>query len=241
VDRARADRVLQHVADPAQALAELRRVLRPGGVVGMAEPGWETLVIDDIDVITSRAMARSMAGQVRNNVIGRQLARLATEAQFAVRTVDASVVMFRDFDAAEQILGLRRNAVRAVHGGAVDQTAAGSWLDRLASGSFLACFTFFAVTASARGVNRARSRRATAGRTGRTLGPELPAGGHDPPLATVARNAVTRMKAAGCGAMLALGTRPFVLPSPVDKIVRVHPGCGVGRSPLATGRSEMAR
>src|SRR2546430_17014647 len=43
VDRARTDRVLQHLADPARALAEARRVLRPGGVFGIAEPDWDTL------------------------------------------------------------------------------------------------------------------------------------------------------------------------------------------------------
>jgi ubiquinone/menaquinone biosynthesis C-methylase UbiE len=32
VDRAKVDRVLQHVEDPASAIAEVRRVLRPGGV-----------------------------------------------------------------------------------------------------------------------------------------------------------------------------------------------------------------
>src|SRR5262245_3297819 len=47
VDRGRADRVLQHLDDPRQALAEFRRVLRAGGIVGLAEPDWDTLVIDD--------------------------------------------------------------------------------------------------------------------------------------------------------------------------------------------------
>ncbi|MGG2464327.1 methyltransferase domain-containing protein [Streptomyces sp. RGM 3693] len=37
-DRARTDRVLQHVADPGLALAEIRRVLRPGGRLVMGEP-----------------------------------------------------------------------------------------------------------------------------------------------------------------------------------------------------------
>jgi ubiquinone/menaquinone biosynthesis C-methylase UbiE len=147
VDRARVDRVLQHVSDPAQALAELRRVLRPNGVLGMAEPDWDTLVVDDVDVETSRAFARFMAGQVRNSVVGRQLSRLAAEACFTVRTLDASPVVFRDFDAAEQILGLRRSTVRAVQADALKQAAARNWLDRLASGQFLACFTLFTVTA----------------------------------------------------------------------------------------------
>jgi ubiquinone/menaquinone biosynthesis C-methylase UbiE len=149
VDRARTDRVLQHLEDPAQALAELRRVVRPGGVLGMAEPDWDTLAIDDTDVETSRTFTRFMAGRVRNSVIGRQLARLAIEAQFVVSTVDANAMLFRDFETAEQILGLRRNTVRAVQAGALTEGAARSWLGRLTSGPFLASVTLFTVTARA--------------------------------------------------------------------------------------------
>ena len=42
---ARADRVLQHLADPFGALREMIRVTRPGGRVIVADPDQETLVI----------------------------------------------------------------------------------------------------------------------------------------------------------------------------------------------------
>jgi ubiquinone/menaquinone biosynthesis C-methylase UbiE len=145
IDRARTDRVLQHLADPPGAVTELRRVLRFGGFAGMAEPDWDTLAVGDADVETSRTFTRFMAGRVRNPVIGRQLVRLAADAGFAVSTVDASVVMFRDFETAEQVLGLRRNTVRAVQAGALAPAAAESWLRRLTSGTFLATFTLFTV------------------------------------------------------------------------------------------------
>jgi hypothetical protein len=115
----------------------------------MAEPDWDTLAIDDTDVETSRTFTRFMAGRVRNSVIGRQLARLAIEAQFVVSTVDANAMLFRDFETAEQILGLRRNTVRAVQAGALTDGAARSWLGRLTSGPFLASVTLFTVTARA--------------------------------------------------------------------------------------------
>jgi SAM-dependent methyltransferase len=41
----RADRVLQHVSDPAAVVGELVRVVRPGGRIVVAEPDQETLVI----------------------------------------------------------------------------------------------------------------------------------------------------------------------------------------------------
>jgi len=149
VDRARADRVLQHLEDPARALAELRRVVRPGGVLGLAEPDWDTLAIDDVDVATSRAFTRFVVSGFRNPTIGRQLARLATEAQFTLRSVDATPVVFRDFEAAEEILGLRRNAARAVQAAYLTEATAQRWLDRMARGTFLAYFTFVVVTARA--------------------------------------------------------------------------------------------
>lgn len=52
VDRTRVDRVLQHLADPGHALAEARRVVRPGGLIGMAEPDWDRFTFF---VVTARA------------------------------------------------------------------------------------------------------------------------------------------------------------------------------------------
>lgn len=146
-DRARIDRVLQHLADPAQALLEAHRVIRPGGVFGMAEPDWDTLAVGDEDVETSRGFARFVAGNVRNATIGRQLVRLATHAGFKIRSVDAIPVLFRDFDTADQILGLRRNAARAVQAGALNEEAVQSWLRRLMAGPFLTGFTLYLVAA----------------------------------------------------------------------------------------------
>jgi ubiquinone/menaquinone biosynthesis C-methylase UbiE len=118
VDRARADRVLQHLAQPAKATAELRRVVRTDGPVALAEPGWDTLVIDDPDLETSRAYPRFVAGQVvRNGAIGRQLARLLIEAGFAVRQVEATPVIFREIEAAEAVLGMHRVCERAWRAG----------------------------------------------------------------------------------------------------------------------------
>lgn len=149
VDRARIDRVLQHLPDPARAVAEARRVLRPGGVFGMAEPDWDTLAVADEDVATSRRFARFTAGRVRNATIGRQLVRLATRAGLRVRSVEPVAVLFRDFDTADQILGLRRNSARAVQAGELAEADVQAWLHRLETGPFVAGFTFYLVTAEA--------------------------------------------------------------------------------------------
>ncbi|MGW5666800.1 hypothetical protein [Micromonospora sp. NPDC003776] len=63
------------------------------------------------------------------------------------RSVDAIAVAFRDFDTADRILGLGRNAARAVRAGVLTERAVQPWLQRLADGPLLAGFTFYIVTA----------------------------------------------------------------------------------------------
>ncbi|WP_433372196.1 methyltransferase domain-containing protein [Actinoplanes sp. CA-142083] len=148
VDRARADRLLQHVSDPQAAIAEVRRVLRPGGLFGMAEPDWDTLAVADDDPGVSRAWSRFVAGRVRNPTIGRELPRLCARAGLEVRSVEPVAVVFHDFETADRILGLRRNTDRAVQAGALLAAVGDSWVRRQQSGPVLAGFTCYLVTAS---------------------------------------------------------------------------------------------
>lgn len=115
----------------------------------MAEPDWDTLAVADEDLQTSRRFADFTASRVRNATIGRELVRLCERAGLRVRSVDPIAVMFRDFDTADQILGFRRNAARAVQAGKLAEAVAESWVQRLASGPLVAGFTFYLVIAEA--------------------------------------------------------------------------------------------
>ena len=147
VDRARTDRVLQHVADPSQVLAEFRRVARPGGRIVMAEPDWDGLLIDSPDPAFSRGLTRFVTTEViRNATIGRSLARLCLDARLSVRSVVTAAPVFRDFETADQIFGLRRNVARAIAAGYIGSEAQ-EWVEEAGSRPFLVTALIFLVTA----------------------------------------------------------------------------------------------
>ncbi|WP_337662432.1 methyltransferase domain-containing protein [Streptomyces sp. GESEQ-13] len=149
VDRAKIDRVLMHVDDPATALAQLHRVTRPGARVGLAEPDWDTLVVDAEDLETSRAFTRyTTAHVVRHATVGRSLARLAERAGFGVETVLAHTPVFRDVEEADHTLGLGRNMEAAIAAGHVGPERGRRWFASLSQGAFFASFTLVTVVCS---------------------------------------------------------------------------------------------
>jgi ubiquinone/menaquinone biosynthesis C-methylase UbiE len=148
VDRAHTDRVLQHVTDPDQVLAETFRVLRPGGRAVLAEPDWGTLVVDGPDAATSDAYARFVVERVvRNGRIGRRLPGLAEGRGFSVDRVVPVTAVFRDVREADKVLGLARVARRAVEAGYLRERAEARWTEHLATAPFFASVTLFVVVA----------------------------------------------------------------------------------------------
>jgi ubiquinone/menaquinone biosynthesis C-methylase UbiE len=148
-DRARTDRMLQHVADPARAVAELARIVRSGGKVALTEPDWDTLAIDDVDVETSRAYTRYVVTHVvRNATMGRQLVRLVLASGLRMEIHRADAVIFRDFAAGERILKIDDVAQRAMREDHLSADAIGPWLRRLRQGPYLSCVTLHSLVAT---------------------------------------------------------------------------------------------
>ncbi|MFJ9365872.1 methyltransferase domain-containing protein [Nocardia sp. NPDC101769] len=147
-DRARTDRVLQHVAEPAVVLHEIRRVLRPHARAVFAEPDWETLVVDHHDQELSRAYTHFVADiAVRNGAIGRKLPALALQSGFDVSDVLPITTVFRDIRSADRVFGFGRVCERAVAADYLTREQADRWLRGLASEPFFASATLFIVTA----------------------------------------------------------------------------------------------
>ncbi|WP_433267473.1 methyltransferase domain-containing protein [Actinosynnema sp. CS-041913] len=143
IDRARVDRVLHYVADPEAVFAELRRVVRADGIVVVAQPDWDTITVDPGDVRVNRAVREFVCDHVvRDATVGRRVARLAEAAGFDVEP-QVTTPVIRDFPAADEVLGLSRNAERAVRAGQLAGDRAAEWLRELRSGPFLATFMLF--------------------------------------------------------------------------------------------------
>ena len=146
VDRAKIDRVLMHVRSPADVLAQLHTATRPGALVGLVEPDWDTLAVDAEDLETSRAFTRYTTERVvRHATVGRRLARLAVKAGFRVETTFATTPVFTDFEQGDHTLGLGRNMQQAIAEGHIDRARGEAWFAGLASGTFYASFTLVTV------------------------------------------------------------------------------------------------
>ncbi len=97
-DAVRVERTLQHVEDVDRAIAEMRRVARPGAPIVAVEPDWETLVVDHP---AAPEIRERWAGRINNGRVGRELAR-----RLAAERVEARTSVIRDVGFAERQLDL---------------------------------------------------------------------------------------------------------------------------------------
>ena len=88
-DRAICAEMLEFVVPPDKALAELRRVLKPGGVAIVVHTDWETQMFATRDRRRARRAVQAFAGEGQGADLGRRLDHLCRRAGF--RDVEPSV------------------------------------------------------------------------------------------------------------------------------------------------------
>ncbi|CAN3983653.1 methyltransferase domain-containing protein [Kitasatospora purpeofusca] len=149
-DAARAERVIEHVPDPAAAVAEMLRVVRPGGQVLITDPD-HGLWAPDLD---DRGLTRRIMGwwgdHVPNPWVARQLRDLLVRAGARDVTVTARPVVLTSLVAADSLTWIGKAAGAAAAQGVATPEEAREWgeeiLRRDAEGRFLMLGTFVIVS-----------------------------------------------------------------------------------------------
>jgi SAM-dependent methyltransferase len=130
-DAARTDRVLQHLRDPALALAELARVTRPGRPVVVMDSDWDTLVVDSPDRAVTRQILRAHVDATPHSRIGSRLRALFLGVGLRDVQVVAVAAALTSFPLANRIFRLAAAAQTAAATGAVSEEQAARWLAQL--------------------------------------------------------------------------------------------------------------
>ncbi|OIJ66514.1 methyltransferase domain-containing protein [Streptomyces mangrovisoli] len=84
VDAVWCERVLQHLAEPERAVAEMARVLRPGGRVALLDTDWATTVLHPGDPDIMSALTSGALTSAANPYSGRRLVGQLTAAGFVI-------------------------------------------------------------------------------------------------------------------------------------------------------------
>lgn len=149
-DLARAERVIQHVADPAAAIAEMLRVVKPGGQVLITDPDHGMWAPDLDDRELTRRIMTWWSDHVPNPWVARQLRDLFVRAGARDVTVNLQPVVLTSLAAADSLTWIGKAAAAAGAQGVVPPEQAKAWgeeiLRRDAEGRFLMFGTFVVVT-----------------------------------------------------------------------------------------------
>lgn len=149
-DGARVDRTLQHIADPASVIAEMARVVRPGGWIVAMEPDWGTFVVNSTQRAITRQLLNVWCDSFPSGWVGRYLRQYLRQAGLTDIQVVPETLVITQFDLADQVFDLVQTAQATVEAGLVSSAEAQAWLSELQAfdraQAFFSSFTGFIVS-----------------------------------------------------------------------------------------------
>jgi ubiquinone/menaquinone biosynthesis C-methylase UbiE len=98
-DRVLATQLLLHVPDPWRALAEMKRVLAPSGLICVSEIDWGTLVVQSSNSELGRRFSDLACRELRNGLLIRELPGQLRELGFDQIVIRPEIEVAQDLDA----------------------------------------------------------------------------------------------------------------------------------------------
>ncbi|BCY14029.1 methyltransferase domain-containing protein [Actinoplanes sp. L3-i22] len=150
VDGVWCERVLQHVEDPDRAIAELRRVTRPGGRICLVDTDWESLLFDGMPTKLQKTLMTYVGGHFLppGRDMGRTLRRRLVAAGLNSLTATPVTCLFGSPDSAGVVLPMVNPRVPA-DAWHTPPALRDEWLTEVAAagarGDFLAVLTIWVV------------------------------------------------------------------------------------------------
>ncbi len=146
-DAVHCERLLQVHPVPRRILAELVRVLRPGGRLVAVEPDWGTLALDPGEPEVVRRLAVQCAEGFCDGWTGRKLGRYLREAGLEAVRVEPATVVLHDLSTVLKAMNLGPFLEAAVGCGRIAPDEGDGLLEALrgadAAGTFLFAMTTF--------------------------------------------------------------------------------------------------
>ena len=130
-DAAVCTQVYEYVADMPGALAEARRVLRPGGRLVILDTDWDSIVWRSSDDARMARVLAAWDAHLVHRDLPRRLPELLWDAGFAVEAVAVVPILNVGHDPETYSAGMRHLIAEFVTGRGISEVEVGAWLDDL--------------------------------------------------------------------------------------------------------------
>jgi SAM-dependent methyltransferase len=137
-DRVFSHALMEHLSDPAKAIGEMHRVLKPGGIAGVCSPDWGGFVLAPPSSALTAALDAYTALQSKNGgdvQVGRKLGSLLSAAGFANVTMTARYECYPSLAVIGEYLALQLERA----GESTAATTFRAW-SRASGGMFAQCW-----------------------------------------------------------------------------------------------------